>query len=224
MTSLDDYHRRTAERARSSIRDGRHDPATFRSTLLGVPAGARDAWLDLVLGFDEVHDDGPDLPPGGVPYLPCPVDVLLRVVDEAQVRSSDVFVDVGSGPGRAATLVHLLTGAGAIGLEVQPHLVAAARDIASQLRLTRVPSVEGDAAILTAFMTVGSVFFLNDPFSGVRLAKVLDDLQSLARTRPLRICCVNLPLPPRSWLTLESNSSDDLTIYRTTPHARALTS
>ena len=45
------------------------------------------------------------------------------------MQASDVFVDVGSGLGRAAALVHLMTGARAIGLEVQPALVAAARDI-----------------------------------------------------------------------------------------------
>ena len=55
-----------------------------------------------------------------MPYLPCPVDTLLRVIEHAPLGAADVFVDVGSGLGRAAALVHLLTGARAVGLEVQP--------------------------------------------------------------------------------------------------------
>src|SRR5262249_18543482 len=106
-----------------------HDPPAFRAALLGVPAGERDAWVDRVLGLDGLPDDGPALPAGGVPYLPCSVEVLLRMVDEASVGSGDVFVDVGAGPGRAIALVHLLTGAAAVGLEIQPALVSAAHDL-----------------------------------------------------------------------------------------------
>jgi hypothetical protein len=207
-------HLTSAEAARRSIERGAHDPSMFRAALLGVPVDARDAWVDLVLGLDELPADGPALPAGGVPYLPCSVEVLLRIVDEAPVRSNDVFVDVGAGPGRAIALVHLLTGAGAIGLEIQPQLVRAARDLTARLGLSRVPCVEGDAATIAAFMVTGSVFLFNCPFSGARLAKVLDDLEPVARTRPLRLCCVHLPLPPRSWLTREPGRDGELEIYR----------
>ena len=207
-------HLTSAEAARRSIERGLHAPSAFRAALLGVPVGERDAWVDLVLGLDDLPSDGPALPAGGVPYLPCSVEVLLRVVDEAPVRSTDVFVDVGAGPGRAIALVHLLTGAGAVGLEIQPELVHAAHGLTARLGLSRIRCIEGDAAIVAAFMVVGSVFFLNCPFSGARLAKVLDDLEPIARTRPLRVCCVHLPLPPRSWLTREPGRGDELEIYR----------
>jgi SAM-dependent methyltransferase len=209
-------HLTSAAAARRAIERGLHDPAAFRAALLDVPAGDRDAWADLVLGLDELPTDGPALPPGGVPYLPCSVEVLLRMVDEAAVGSGDVFVDVGAGAGRAMALVHLLTGAGAIGLEVQPELVRAARDLTARLGLSRVPCLEGDAATLAAFMVTGSVFFFNCPFSGARLAKVLDDLEPIARTRPLRLCCVCLTLPPRPWLTREPGRDGELEIYRST--------
>jgi len=207
-------HLTSAEVARRSIERGGHDPRAFRAALLGVPAGERDAWVDLVLGLDDLPLDGPALPPGGVPYLPCSVEVLLRVIDEAPVRSSDVFVDVGAGPGRAIALVHLLTGAGAVGLEIQPELVDAAHALAARLGLSRVRCIEGDAAIVAAFMVVGTVFFFYCPFSGARLAKVLDDLEPIALTRQLRVCCVCLPLPPRPWLTREPGPDGELEIYR----------
>ncbi|HVR62940.1 MAG TPA: hypothetical protein VMU50_13635 [Polyangia bacterium] len=198
------------------IERGLHDPAAFRATLLDVPVGQRDAWVDRVLGVDGLALDGPALPAGGVPYFPCSVEVLLRVVDETPVRSTDVFVDVGAGQGRAIALVHLLTGAGAIGLEIQPELARTARALAARLGLHRVRCLEGDAAALAAFMVIGSVFFLFCPFSGVRLAKVLDDLEPIARARPLSLCCVHLPLPRRSWLTREPGRGGELEIYRST--------
>jgi hypothetical protein len=210
-------HLTSAAAARRSIERGLHDPAAFRAALLAVPAGQRDAWADLVLGIDDLPLDGPALPAGGVPYLPCTVEVLLRVIDEAPVRSTDVFVDVGAGPGRAIALVHLLTGAGAIGLEVQPELVRAARALTTRLGLSRAPCLEGDAATLAGYMVTGSVFFFYCPFSGARLAKVLDDLEAIARTRALRVCCVDLPLPPRSWLRREPGPGGALEIYRSTP-------
>jgi hypothetical protein len=191
-----------------------NDPVAFRAALLRVPAAERDAWVDRVLGLDDLPADGPALPAGGVPYLPCSVEILLRIVDEAPVRSTDLFVDVGAGVGRAMVLVHLLTGAGALGLEVQPELVRAARGLTGRLGLSRVQCIEGDAATLAASLVHGSVFFLYCPFSGARLTRVLDDLEPLARRRQLRVCCVDLPLPQRAWLTRQPGPEGALEIFR----------
>ena len=212
--AMEARHLTSAEEARRSIERGLHEPETFRAALLGMPVGDRDAWVDLVLGIDDLPGDGPALPAGGVPYLPCSVEVLLRVVDETPIRPTDVFVDVGAGPGRAIALVHLLTGARAVGIEVQPQLVRAARGLAAGLGLSRVRCIEGDAAAVAGVLVEGSVFFFFCPFSGARLANVLDDLEPIARTRQLRICCVDLPLPPRPWLTREAGPDGALEIYR----------
>ena len=216
LAPMEEAHRESAARIRSLLLSLRTQPspALFRMALTSVPPSERDAWLDLVFGLDEVPDDGPELPRGCVPYLPCSVDALLRVVEHAGVQANDVFVDIGSGVGRAATLVHLLTGASAIGLEIQPALVRASREITTRLNVFRVAPVEGDAAMLVQYITIGSVFFLYCPFSGDRLDKVLDELESIARTRQIRICCVDLPLPFRPWLTLASPPFGDLTVYR----------
>lgn len=213
---MNERHRRSALRARRSIVLGLHEPPAFRGALLGVPPNARDTWLDLVLGLDDLPDDGPELPRGCVPYLPCSVDAVLRAVEQAGVTASDVFVDIGAGLGRAVALVHLLTGASAIGLEIQPALARAARDLAWRVRLPRVRCLEGDATELIAHVTSGTVFFLYCPFGGERLGKVLEYLESLARTRSLRICCVDLPLPPCEWLAPETALDGDLMVYRST--------
>jgi predicted RNA methylase len=210
---VDETELESARRARAAIEGRRHDAHEFRASLLSVPPDARDAWLDAVLGLDAMPDDGPELPRGCVPYCPCPVDALLRVVEHARVGAADVFVDVGSGLGRAATFVHLLTGAGAVGIEIQSQLVHAARGLAGRLGTSRVSFLEGDAARLAGRVGIGSVFFLYCPFSGSRLASVLDDLEQVARTRAIRVCCVDLPLPDRPWLTRALESGGDLAIY-----------
>jgi len=196
--------------------DARHQwsPAEFRAALAAVAPGERDAWLDLLFALDEIAPDDASLPRGCVPYLPAPIDKLIQIAEHAHVQASDVFVDIGSGVGRAAVAMHLMTGAAAIGLEIQPPLVRTARDLTARVGAERVVVVECDAARATDLMMTGSVFFLYCPFSGDRLAKVLGDVESVARTRPVRVCCLDLPLPECSWLELKAQPSAGLAIYR----------
>lgn len=182
-----------------------------------MPPGERDAWVDRTLGLGAPPEDGPELPRGCVPYLPCSVDALLRLTEEAPVRAADVFVDIGAGVGRAAVLVHLLTGAAAVGIDIQPALVAAARELVSRLRLSGVSFIEGDAVTGAAALTAGSVYFLYCPFSGERLVRLLAGLEAVARTRSIRIGCVDLTLPPCRWLRPAPPRSVDLLIYTSEP-------
>jgi hypothetical protein len=202
-----------ATRLRAASVGGGATPAVVRAALARIAPAERDAWADLLLGLDGIPADGPELPSGCVPYLPCLVDVLVRAIDEAGVDERDVFVDVGAGVGRAAALVRLLTGATAIGLEVQPHLARMFRELAARLNLPRLSVVEGDAALTTA-ATRGSVYFFNCPFSGERLGRVLDSLEPVARAQPIRVCCVDVPLPARPWLAPLAPPSRDLAVYR----------
>jgi SAM-dependent methyltransferase len=211
-----DTHRAAAVLVRSRLARGGVTPERFREALASVPPCERDAWVDLVCGVDEIPNDEPELPRGGVPYLPCAVATLLDMVELAEVQSSDVFVDVGAGMGRAIALTHLLTGAACIGLEIQPGLVRAARELATRLNLSRSSMVEGDAAELTGLVTIGTVFFLYCPFSGDRLSRVIGDLEDIARTRQIRVCCVDLPLPPCGWLDPIA-PGQELVVYRSAP-------
>jgi hypothetical protein len=211
---LDRIHRDSADAIRAAVDRGAHDPISFRAALVDVPPNLRDEWFDRVLALGELPDDDPKLLPAGcVPYLPCSVDALLRVVDGASVRATDVCVDIGAGLGRAGAFLHLATGASVIGVEIQPELVRASRDVVA--RLPRVSCIGGDAADLAVHMTMGSIFFLYCPFSGERLSKVLAGLEAIARTKTIRVCCVDLPLPPCPWLVAERREPD-LAVYRST--------
>lgn len=211
---VDEKQRESAERVRSLIGQSLCDPALFRGELTRIPPLARDTWVDLALGLDALPEDGPQLPLGCVPYLPCSVDALLHLVEQTPVRAADLFVDIGAGVGRAVALVHLLTGARAIGVEVQAALVSEARELAARLRLPQVSFVEADACLPADALAAGTVFFLYCPFSGERLARVLASLEAVARSRPIHVCCVALPLPPCPWLEQTAQPSLDLAIYR----------
>jgi hypothetical protein len=214
---VDEANRESASKMRSLLSAGQATPAVFRAALIGVQPAERDGWLDLVLGLDGLPDDGRDLPRGCVPYIPCPVETLLRMVEGADVRADDVFVDIGSGLGRAAVLTHLLTGASAIGLEIQSELVRSSRDLVKSWRTPRVTVVEGDAATLAGIIEVGSVFFLYCPFGGDRLDKVMFELEAIARTRQIRVCCADMPALSCSWLQPLSPTSGSIAVYRSAP-------
>lgn len=203
-----------AEQLRALLSRGPVAPATFRAALLSVPASERDAWLDVAFGLQEVSGDGPQLPANCTPYLPCPVDAVLRAVEHAELCSSDVFVDVGSGVGRAALLAQLCTGASAVGLEIQPQLADASRALARRLNVPRFSALEGDAPQLIETMAEGSVFFLYCPFGGARLERTLEGIARLARARQIRVCAVQLPPLERPWLRPLPLPEGELAIYR----------
>lgn len=197
----------------AAIRRSGSSPTAFRAALLEIRPEERDAWLDLVWGVDALPEDEP-LPRGCVPYLPCPVATVLEALDAAGVTTDDVFVDVGAGLGRVVALVHLATGARCIGLELQAPLVQAARAHAASLGLDGVRFDPGDAAELVACNPAGTVFFLYCPFGGARLEQVLDDLERIARTHPIRVCTVGMPALQRPWLVTTATPSVDLAVYR----------
>ena len=70
------------------------------------------------------------------------VDAMLRL---AQVTAADVVYDLGSGDGRIVVLAAQKYGARGVGIEIQPQLVAASREIAREGAVAdRVTFIEGD--------------------------------------------------------------------------------
>ncbi len=100
-------------------------------------------------------------------------------------------------------------------MEIQPALAAQARAMTDGLRLSRVRTIEGDAAELTASLTMGTVFLLCCPFGGRRLTAALSALHTMSAARPIRIACVDMPLPPCNWLRQRPTPSPELEIYET---------
>lgn len=205
-------HEESADAMRARLVEGGVPPDVFRATLAGLPLLERDAWLDRVLGLEDIPDDGPALPRGGVPYLPCPVHALLEAVDTAAIGPEDVVIDIGAGVGRALAAVRLLTGASGVGIEVQPALVDAARALSGRFGWGDIDWVRGDAVDHLGAMGGGTVFMLYCPFGGERLDRVLAALERIARSRPIRVVCVDMPPLGRPWLV--PVPAEDVTVYR----------
>jgi SAM-dependent methyltransferase len=113
----------------------------------------------------------------------------------------DELVDLGSGLGRVAILAHLLSGARTHGIEIQAPLVDRARARCAALGLTAVSFTHGDAA---GAVLDGSVFFLYAPFNGDLLARVVRQLERVARRRPIALAAVGLELGDAAWLSARS--------------------
>src|SRR5690606_7158895 len=79
--------RASALRLRRELQGRRIVPATFRAEYERIHPESRDDWLDYLWDIDEIPADGPELPRGGVPYLPCAVGTVLEALQYAAVTS-----------------------------------------------------------------------------------------------------------------------------------------
>lgn len=190
----------------------------LRAALLSIPPHDREKWWDEVLSggaaTDVIPADGADLPRGCAPYLPCGIDALVAVLDAVRVNADDVFIDIGSGTGRSATLLHFLTGASAIGVEIQGHLVDQACRTSLDMKRERVVTVRGDAAHMIQYLPIGTVYFLYCPFSGERLDRVLGALEERALARTIHVCTVDMPPLEIPWLSVLPSTHPALHAYR----------
>lgn len=207
---MDPALRARAIEARTALIAGTLRGSALADLLQSIAWDERDAFTDELLMIGPPVADIP-LPRGSVPYLPCGVDEILALVRDVPLRvGEDELVDIGSGLGRVAILVHLLTGARASGIEIQPQLVEHARETCNSLGLTGVTFVNANAA---GSSLDGSVFFLYAPCNGAMLAAVIDRLADVARRRPITVCTVGLELPDVSWLSPRTGSSLTLSLY-----------
>src|ERR1043166_4538319 len=65
---------------------------------------------------------------GEVPFVPTPPEVVDRMLELAQIKSSDVVYDLGSGDGRIIIEAAKRYGVRGVGIEIDPDLVAKARN------------------------------------------------------------------------------------------------
>jgi hypothetical protein len=207
---VDDALRIRAQAARAGIAAGALRGAALLDLLRAVPWVDRDAWVDELLAIEPPPADGPELPRGGVPYLPCGVDEIVAMVEGVPVVADDELVDLGAGLGRVAMLAHLLSGARARGIEIQAALVDRARAGCAALGLSAVSFAHGDAA---GAELDGSVFFLYAPFGGDPLARVVRRLEGVAQRRPIVIAAVGLELSEARWLVARDTPCAALTLY-----------
>jgi hypothetical protein len=213
---LEDVDKHLFRRLRADLRSGACRGPALRATIglyTGPPDGEQPRRSGEP-GFDSLDDfvhglllgkQAPratrDLEPDMVPYQPTPARIILELADQAHLAPGDLLVDIGSGLGLVPILMHLLTGAHALGVEVEPAYVDYARDRAADLDLADLRFVCSDAR--QADYAEGAVFFLYTPFGGRMLDEVLDRLRAASSDRPIRLFTYG-PCTPhvarRAWL------------------------
>jgi hypothetical protein len=177
-----------------------------------------DVFVNGVLGIDAAPEETFSLESGMIGYVPTPARVIFALLDHLSLRADDVFYDVGSGLGRVALLVGLLTAAQATGIEVEPAYCAVAQQSAQRLHLERVTFINGDAR--QANYADGTVFFLYTPCTGRMFQEVLDRLHEEARVRPIRLAAYGLctaQVVQQTWLHLtmrQAFAHDTLAVFR----------
>lgn len=126
------------------------------------------------------------LAPEMVFYQPTPARHILDMIKLSSLTKNDVLIDLGSGLGHVPMLASILTGARAIGIEIDPAYVRCARECARSLNLNRVEFMHADAR--HADLSAGTVFHLYTPFTGEMLRTVLARLRREGEQRAIRVC------------------------------------
>lgn len=179
------------------------------------PPRERDAFVDALLGLDGAPSrDEPcvDGDPELIRCVPSGVSAIADAVVRAAIGPDDVFLDLGAGCGRVAAVVHLLTGARAVGIEIQEGLVAFGRRRLEALGLRDgVELRDGDAREVA--LPAASVVYLYLPFVGSALARVLRRLEEQARRAPLAVCALGVELGREEWLRPVGDGSLWLTVH-----------
>src|ERR1700761_5436689 len=192
LAALEEVDHRLFARLRMEVAAGRHRGRAFEALLAAYFGGgevfgecgscggdvagydALDVFVNRLCSYLPMPEPTMTLEAEMIDFHKTPANVVLEVA--RRVGSEDVFVDLGAGLGQAAMLVHLITGARAIGLEIEPAFCAYARECAAGLGLgDAVSIVEGDARV--ADFSMGTVFFLYTPFTGSVLETVFARLR-----------------------------------------------
>lgn len=111
-----------------------------------------------------------------------------RVLRQLRPSGSDIFLDIGCGAGRMVCAAARAGFQSAIGIEIEPEMVAIARQNLRRLREPHAPAVilEADAAQYAIPDEVG-VIFLYNPFGGALLDQVIANIVASVARRPRRV-------------------------------------
>lgn len=97
-------------------------------------------------------------------FVPTEEPVVYQMLELAQLTRDDVVYDLGSGDGRIVVLAAQKYGARGVGIELDPTLVRAARDVVQEVDLDdKVTFIEGDlftanigpATVVTLYLSPG---------------------------------------------------------------------
>ncbi len=178
-----------------------------------------DLFIDGLLTFHPLPSQDKAIEPEMVFYQKTPARVVLEIVREAAIQSSDVFFDVGAGLGQVVMLVQLLTECTVTAIEYEPAFSKYAQRCAHELHLSNIDFITTDAR--EADYSEATVLFLYTPFKGEMLRQVLERIRCHSMGRSIKIltygpCTIEVaPLPWLEALRLDLTRNCELGIFRT---------
>jgi SAM-dependent methyltransferase len=146
--------------------------SAFWEWRLGVDTSARDVSFSERLDYNW--------------YTTIGYREIFAVLRNLDLTSSDVFVDLGCGPGRVICCAAQFEIGEAVGVEVDERLAAIALCNAAGLRRKGCAVRVENQPAETFDFAEGTVFYLFNPFGAATLAKVLDRLRNSLASDPRR--------------------------------------
>jgi Histone methylation protein DOT1 len=169
-----------------------------------------DMFINGLFGIDTEPQETRPLKAGMIGYQATPARFILDLIERIPLGPDDVFFDLGSGLGRVALLLGLLTPARVRGIEYDPGHCAYARHCARLVPVPRVRFINVDAR--EADVADGTVFFMYTPFRGALLQEVLDRLKDKAHRRPMTLVTYGpctAEVTELDWLALSGSEEPD---------------
>jgi hypothetical protein len=196
-------YKRIDETARSQhaalvarIREGNLEREGLLALLEAEAPDARDHLVEEILGIAYPPFEPPSREREPTLDNPSGFAEISFGFEQARLGPDHTLVDLGAGQGKVVLLAALLTGARALGIELDPRAVTRAQAAAAALGLDRAEFVQGD--IRSAPLPEADVYYMFSPFLGS--AEVVRRLRPIAVRRQIRLLCQPLDLKALPWL------------------------
>ena len=111
---------------------------------------------------------------GGGPYVPSSPEAVNRMIRLAQITSTDITMDLGSGDGRIVIAAAQAGAKRSIGCEVYPFLVASSRNRVCLLGLQDCVEIRLESMWNTNLSGVTIVFLFQIPYALPKLKRLLE--------------------------------------------------
>lgn len=164
-------------------------------TLESCAAEIEDIWFDRRFGIDTLETtDDRSLPtvPFGTRYQPTKIARLKKIFRELRINFGDyVFLDLGSGKGRALLIASEFPFKRIIGVEVLPelHLLSEKNIRAYRSTTQKCSAIESNCCDATLYQmpSENMVLFLSHPFEHPIVSSVLTNLRESLQSHPREV-------------------------------------
>jgi hypothetical protein len=120
----------------------------------------------------QADDDNSD-PAYVAPFVPTPQEIVLRMLELAEIKPGDVLYDLGSGDGRIVITAAKKYGIKAVGFEINPALMEESRAMVKQEGLERLVEIREQDVRQVDFAPASVVTMYLYPAATLRLRSAL---------------------------------------------------